>query len=278
MLNTFEFRPMQCNNSGVRAAVCLSIHAAAGPSIHPTIYILARGPFALCQAILIPIYHPFLCRSFFSISLFFLSASFFFKPFDSNWFLSRPLIRMPVSSFLYSSSSSSSSLSASLCCFFFSFLLSFIPSYADTQMRICSPVLFRSVQRTFLFLATSGKGICERKTHDDVRKGSYRNIGWTKHLHALLHMRRECSRSDSVENRSLESPIIAILLFSTITPWTCTKKQSIFHPINFSFIMNLIKKSIHTYKIYTVHIILLALNKKWLINNVKIFCKCPCHA
>lgn len=137
---------MQYNNGPM--SVCLSIHAAAGPSIHPTIYILARGPFALCQAILIPIYHPFLCRFFFSISLFFLGASFFFKPFDSNWFLSRPLIRMPLSSFLYSSSPSSSSLSASVCCFF-SFLLSFIPSYADTQMRICSPVLFRSVQRIF---------------------------------------------------------------------------------------------------------------------------------
>lgn len=104
---------------------------------------------------------------------------------------------------------------------FAAFFLSFFLSFHPTQIRRCEfvlPCCFVQSNAFFLFLATSGKGICERKTHDDVRKESYRNIGWTKHLHALLHMRRECSRSDSVENRSLESPIIAILLFSTITP------------------------------------------------------------
>ena len=72
-----------------------SIH----PSIHPSIlsvHILARGPFALCQAILIPIYHlfhgsfPFLsvCPAFFSlrVSLFFAET-----------------LRLQLVSFLYSS-------------------------------------------------------------------------------------------------------------------------------------------------------------------------------
>lgn len=158
--------------------VCLSIRLYTllliHPSIHSTIYILARGPFALCQAILIPIYHLFLHRSFFSISPFFLDASFFFKPFDSNWFLSGPLIRMPFSSF-----------------FFIHLLLLFPQVFAALFL---SPSSFHSILHTYeyefvlpcrlvqsnalsYFWLPRGKGICERKAHDDVRKESYRNIG-----------------------------------------------------------------------------------------------------
>lgn len=153
------------------------VYTAAGPSVHPAIYILARGPFALCQAILIPIYHFFLRRFFFSISLFFLGASFFFKPFDSNWFLSGPLIRMPLSSFLYSSSSSSS-LSTSLSYSFFpSFFHSIIRRYADANLFSRAV----SFSPTHFFISGYLEGreflLLERKAHDDVRKGSYRNIG-----------------------------------------------------------------------------------------------------
>lgn len=198
--------------------VCLSIYTAAGPSIHPTIYILARGPFALCQAILIPIYHLFLRRFFFSISLFFLNASFFFKPFDSNWFLSGPLIRMPLSSFLYSSSSSSSSsLSASLSGSFFpSSFHSILRRYADANLF--SRVVSFSPTHFFISGYLGGREFAKERRTTMSEKGATETLDWTKHLHALLHIRRECSRSDSVENRSLESPVIPILLFSTITP------------------------------------------------------------
>lgn len=192
-------------------------YAPAGPSIHPTIYILARGPFALCQAILIPIYHLFLRRSFFSISPFFLGASFFFKPFDSNWFLSRPLIRTPfvlsLSIFL-SSSRFFPCVFAVLSPFLF---LSLYLCHTQVRVRICSLVLSRPVQRTFLFLVTSGKGIRERKAHDDVWKGSCRNIGRNQTFARFIAHEENRSRSDSVENRSLESSIIIILLFTTIT-------------------------------------------------------------
>lgn len=138
-------------------------YAPAGPSIHPTIYILARGPFALCQAILIPIYHLFLRRSFFSISPFFLRASSFFKPFDSNWFLSRPLIRTPFVLSLSIFLSSSRFFPRVFAGLSFSFFLSFYLCRTQVRARICSPVPSRLVQRTFLFLVTSGKGVSRKK-------------------------------------------------------------------------------------------------------------------
>lgn len=94
-----------------RLPIHLSIHPQPAILFHP--YPRARGPFALCQAILIPIYHFF--HSYPSFSLLFyppvlhllltlsLSLSLFSpKPFDSNSFLSpllsSPLLLLPFSS------------------------------------------------------------------------------------------------------------------------------------------------------------------------------------
>lgn len=94
-----------------RLPIHLSIHPQPAILFHP--YPRARGPFALCQAILIPIYHLF--HSYPSFSLLFyppvlhllltlsLSLSLFSpKPFDSNSFLSpllsSPLLLLPFSS------------------------------------------------------------------------------------------------------------------------------------------------------------------------------------
>lgn len=155
-------------------------------SIHPSYHLYPRSR-AIRTLPSNPHSHlsPLPRRFFFSISPFFLGASFFFKPFDSNWFLSRPLIRtsfvlsLSVLFFLPCASSSSSSSPRR------SLFLSLHPPSASlffslrrmqVRVRICSPVSFRPVQRTFLFLATSGKvggrGIRERKTHDDVRGGN----------------------------------------------------------------------------------------------------------
>lgn len=92
-----------------RLPIHLSIHPQPAILFHP--YPRARGPFALCQAILIPIYHlfhsyppPFLSScSPPSSHLVSLSLSLFSpKPFDSNSFLSpllsSPLLLLPFSS------------------------------------------------------------------------------------------------------------------------------------------------------------------------------------
>jgi len=71
-------------------------HPPVHPSILPSISSLAAHSHFAKQSSF-----PFITsssrRSFFSISPFSLGASSFFKPFDSNWFLSRPLIRTPPS-------------------------------------------------------------------------------------------------------------------------------------------------------------------------------------
>lgn len=83
-----------------RLPIHLSIHPQPTILFHP--YPRARGPFALCQAILIPIYHlfhsyppPFLSScsppSSHLASLSFSLSLFSPKPFDSNSFLS-PLL------------------------------------------------------------------------------------------------------------------------------------------------------------------------------------------
>lgn len=188
---------------------CPSVHTLppVHPSILPSISALAGHshfakqssfPFITSSSPLLLFYQPVL----------FLDASFFFKPFDSNWFLSRPLIRTP---FVLYPSSSSLSLSLSLShsrSFSLSFplflSLSAPPSRfslhrTQVRARICSPVMFRPDQRTFLFLATSGKEVARgrargRKTHDDrprVELPEHRADSYT----------RECARCDSEKNR-----------------------------------------------------------------------------
>lgn len=142
-LNTFGFRPDATRRRRRSMQQCRP-YAPAGPSIHPTIYILARGPFALCQAILIPIYHLFLTAPSFLSARSSPGASSFFKPFDSNWFLSRPLIRTPFVLSLFVSF-----CSRSLQSFFLLFL-----RLTQSRVRICSPVAVSSGS-IFLFLATT---------------------------------------------------------------------------------------------------------------------------
>lgn len=164
-------------------------YAPAGPSIHPTIYILARGPFALCQAILIPIYHLFLRRSFFSISPFFLGASFFFKPFDSNWFLSRPLIRTPFVLSLSIFLSSSRFFPRIFVVLFLSlfFLLSLSSSYEYEFVLLCRLVRSNALSYSWL---PRGRGFAKERRTTTSEKGAAETSDRTRHLHALLHMRR----------------------------------------------------------------------------------------
>lgn len=140
-------------------AMSVRPYESTGPSIHPIICILARGPFALCQAILIPIYHLFLA------ALSFLSARSssahppFLNPSTPIGFF-RGLSFECLPSFLYPSPSHTFS------CEFFISLRSFFPlALSVLRVRICFLAPFRPVQRTFLFLAISRKGTRERKAH-----------------------------------------------------------------------------------------------------------------
>lgn len=147
---------------------CPSVHTL--PPVHPSILPSispARGPFALCQAILIPIYHLFLAAPSFLSARSSSARPSFLNPSTPIGFF-RGLSFERLSSSLYPSSSLFLSFSLS------SFLRRRMQA---VRVRICSPVSFRPVQRTFLFLATSGneaRGSARRKVHDDVRSESCR--------------------------------------------------------------------------------------------------------
>jgi len=243
-----DFVQTQCDDCGVRCNAHPSIRSRR--SIHPSYHLYPRSR-AIRTLPSNPHSHlsPLPRRSFFSISPFFLGASFFFKPFDSNWFLSRPLIRtpfvLPLSVyFLRLAPSRESSLPLP-------FPLS--PRCKQVWARICSLVPFRPVQRTFLFLSTLGKGICERKAHE-IWKG----VAETPDICTLYRTRRERWRSDSVENQSSDSPIIAILLFSVIILRPFTKNTiSLSYLINSSFAIDFIyKKKKYCNKLYFIYDIL----------------------
>lgn len=175
-------------------------YAPAGPSIHSTIYIPARGPFALCQAILIPIYHLFLAAPSFLSARSSSARPSFLNPSTPIGFF-RGLSFGRLSSSLYPSSSLlrafSSSSSASLP---FHRPLSFsLPrSFSTIRRYECEFVLLcrsvRSNALSYFWLPRgrrqSERGICERKAHDD-REGTAETSDWTRQLHALLHTRGE---------------------------------------------------------------------------------------
>lgn len=149
-MNAFGFRPDRCNaatSAAAADAMPIRPYAPAGPSIHPTIYIPARGPFALCQAILIPIYHLFLAAPSFLSARSSSARPSFLNPSTPIGFF-RGLSFGRLSSSLYPSfslpriSSSSSSSSASLLrslLLLLSFSLS--RSYAGTSANLFSRVV-----------------------------------------------------------------------------------------------------------------------------------------
>lgn len=158
-------------------------------SIHPSYHLYPRSR-AIRTLPSNPHSHlsPLPRRSFFSISPFFLGASFFFKPFDSNWFLSRPLIR---TSFVLSLSVLfSSSHFFVFFFFFFCFFAPFSPSspllfsfsiVCRYECEFVLPCRFVRTNALSYFWLPRGRrqgegGIRERKAHDDVRRGSCRNF------------------------------------------------------------------------------------------------------
>lgn len=245
-MNTFGFRadatrrrcPMQCP----------SVHMLPPlhPSILPSISSLAGHSHFAKQSSF-----PFITSSSAAPSFLSVRSSSarppFLNPSTPIGFF-RDLSFERLSSSLYPSSSPprissrESSPSSRSSFFFLPFLLSL--SYAGTSTNLFSSAHLVWSNALSYFWLPSGKGIRERKAHDDVWKGSCRNIGRNQTFVRFIAHEENRSRSDSVENRSLESPI-AILLFTTITSRSYTKKQSTSYPINLSFNNKFNKKNFH---------------------------------
>lgn len=138
-------------------------YAPAGPSIHPTIYIPARGPFALCQAILIPIYHLFLAApSFLSACSSSARPSFLNPSTPIGFFRGLSFGRLSFSLYPFSSlprASSSSSFASFPCSVFSSpFLFLALPRpYAGTSANLFSCVV-SSGPTHFLISGYLGEG------------------------------------------------------------------------------------------------------------------------
>lgn len=172
-------------------------YAPAGPSIHSTIYIPARGPFALCQAILIPIYHLFLAApSFLSARSSSARPSFLNPSTPIGFFRGLSFGRLSSSLYPFSPLLRAVSLSSSASLPFpFSPLppsFSTICRYEREFVLLCPFV--RSNALSYFWLPRGGRqserGICERKAHVD-REGTAETSDWTRQLHALLHTRGE---------------------------------------------------------------------------------------
>lgn len=200
-------------------------YAPAGPSIHPTIYIRARGPFALCQAILIPIYHLFLAAPSFLSARSSSTRPSFLNPSTPIGFF-RGLSFERLSSSLYPRPLLSSFL-----------ILSLLPETTSVVSLPLSPTLalphrlsllstVRRYEREFVlpcrFVRTNalsyfwlprgrrwrGDGPAEERRTMTVREWSCRNIGL-----AHSYMRRMRARARACSTRQREKSIVRIICF-----------------------------------------------------------------
>lgn len=161
--------------------VCLSIRPytllPVHPSIQPSIFSLAGHSYFAKQSSFLFITSSSAAPSFLSARSSSARPSFL-NPSTPIGFFRGLSFECLFHLFFYSSSSpppSSSSLPASLCCSFFpSSFHSILRRYEYEFVLPCRFVQFDALS---YFWLPRGKGICERKAHDDGRKGSYRNIG-----------------------------------------------------------------------------------------------------